>query len=78
MKVCTFGELLVDVTPYGTSDKGYPVCEFNPGGAPANVAVALNNLGVDASFVGQVGDDHYGRFLKSVLDSKVVDTSGLI
>jgi sugar/nucleoside kinase (ribokinase family) len=78
MKVCTFGELLVDVTPYGRSDKGYPVCEFNPGGAPANVAVALKNLGVDASFVGQVGDDHYGRFLKSVLDSKGVDTTGLI
>lgn len=78
MKVCTFGELLVDVTPYGQSDKGYPVCEFNPGGAPANVAVALSNLGVRASFIGQVGDDFYGHFLKSVLDEKKVDTSGLI
>ncbi len=78
MKVCTFGELLIDVTPYGLSDKGYPVSEFNPGGAPANVAVALVNLGVDASFIGQVGDDHWGHFLKSVLDEKKVDTSALL
>lgn len=78
MKVCTFGELLIDVTPYGVSDKGYPVSEFNPGGAPANVAVALVNLGVDASFIGQVGDDHWGHFLKSVLDDKKVDTEGLL
>ncbi len=78
MKVCAFGELLIDVTPYGTSDKGYPVCEFNPGGAPANVAVALKNLGIEASFIGQVGDDYYGRFLKSVLEDKGVDTQGLI
>jgi len=78
MKVCAFGELLIDVTPYGLSDKGYPVSEFNPGGAPANVAVALRNLGVPSSFIGQVGDDFYGRFLKSVLDEKGVDTQGLI
>jgi fructokinase len=77
MKICTFGELLIDVTPYGISDKGYPVCEFNPGGAPANVAVALTNLGIEASFIGQVGDDYYGRFLKRVLDEKGVDTLGL-
>jgi fructokinase len=78
MKVCAFGELLIDVTPYGLSDKGYPVSEFNPGGAPANVAVALVNLGVEASFIGQVGDDFYGRFLKSVLVEKGVDVEGLI
>lgn len=78
MRVCAFGELLVDVTPYGTSDKGYPVCEFNPGGAPANVAVALVNLGLEASFIGQVGDDHYGHFLRDVLREKGVDTSGLL
>lgn len=78
MKVCAFGELLIDVTPYGLSDKGYPVSEFNPGGAPANVAVALVNLGIEASFIGQVGDDYWGHFLKSVLQNKKVDTEGLL
>lgn len=78
MKLCAFGELLIDVTPYGLSDKGYPVSEFNPGGAPANVAVALVNLNQNASFIGQVGDDHWGQFLKKVLDDKQVDTTGLL
>jgi sugar/nucleoside kinase (ribokinase family) len=78
MRLCAFGELLIDVTPYGRSEKGYPVCEFNPGGAPANVAVACVNLGLEASFIGQVGDDHYGRFLRDVLNQKGVDTNGLL
>lgn len=78
MKICAFGELLIDVTPYGISDKGYPVSEFNPGGAPANVAVAVCNLGQAASFIGQVGQDHFGYFLKAVLADKGVDTQGLI
>jgi len=78
MKLCAFGELLIDVTPYGISDKGYELCEFNPGGAPANVAVALRNLEQEASFIGQVGNDHYGNFLRSVLREKSVDVDGLV
>jgi len=78
MKVCAFGELLIDVTPNGISEKGFPVYEFNPGGAPANVAVALQNLGQNASFIGQVGDDHFGHFLASVLKEKLVDIDALL
>lgn len=78
MKVCAFGELLIDVTPNGTSEKGFPVYEFNPGGAPANVAVALQNLGQKASFIGQVGDDHFGHFLAGVLKEKQVDIDSLL
>jgi fructokinase len=78
MKVCAFGELLIDVTPNGTSEKGFPVYEFNPGGAPANVAVALENLGQKASFIGQVGDDHFGHFLAGVLKEKLVDIDALL
>lgn len=78
MKLCAFGELLIDVAPYGVSDRKFPIYEFNPGGAPANVAVAVRNLGQDASFIGQVGNDHFGRFLKDTLESKKVDTEGLL
>jgi len=46
-----------------------------PGGAPANVAVAIGKLGGEAKFVGQVGDDTFGRFLKQALDTYRVDTS---
>ncbi len=78
MKLCAFGELLIDVSPYGVSDKGYPVSEFNPGGAPANVAVACVNLNQQASFIGQVGNDYFGTFLRSVLVDKGVDVEGLL
>ncbi len=77
-KFCAFGELLCDVTAYGTSDRGFPIYEFNPGGAPANVAVALRNLGIEASFMGQVGKDHFGLFLKDTLTSKQVDVDALL
>ena len=78
MKLCAFGELLIDVAPYGVSDRGFPLYEFNPGGAPANVAVAVKNLGQEACFIGQVGKDHFGLFLKQVLINKGVDTEGLL
>ena len=78
MKLCAFGELLIDVAPYGVSQRQFPVYEFNPGGAPANVAVAVRNLGQESCFIGQVGKDHFGLFLKDILDSKKVDTEGLM
>lgn len=45
-----------------------------PGGAPANVAVALQRLGTPSAFVGKVGDDPFGRFLRRALESDGVDT----
>lgn len=78
MKLCAFGELLIDVAPYGVSQRQFPVHEFNPGGAPANVAVAVRNLGQESCFIGQVGHDHFGLFLKDTLDKKKVDTEGLL
>ncbi|NWM30101.1 PfkB family carbohydrate kinase, partial [Escherichia coli] len=50
----------------------------NPGGAPANVAVALSRLGVDVDFVGKVGDDVLGRFLARKLDSEDVNIDNLV
>lgn len=52
--------------------------ERNPGGAPANVAAAVAKLGRQASFLGKVGDDEFGRFLKETLEQQAVDTAGLI
>jgi sugar/nucleoside kinase (ribokinase family) len=78
MKFCAFGEMLIDVTPYGKSERNYDVVECNPGGAPANVAVALANLGQQSSFIGQVGDDYFGHFLQHTLKDKHVDTRGLL
>ncbi|KAF2300232.1 hypothetical protein GH714_010890 [Hevea brasiliensis] len=34
-----------------------------PGGAPANVAIAVARLGGKAAFVGKLGDDEFGHML---------------
>jgi fructokinase len=48
-----------------------------PGGAPANVAVALQRLGTSACFVGKVGDDPFGEFLRESLAQTGVDVTYL-
>ena len=45
-----------------------------PGGAPANVAVALQKLGLNSGFIGKVGDDPFGLFLRKSLEAEGVDT----
>lgn len=75
--VC-LGELLIDFTPAGTSAGGMALYERNPGGAPANVAVAATRLGLSAAFIGKVGADLHGRFLKGILEKEGVDCRGLI
>lgn len=73
----TIGEILIDLT-YSGRDKGVPVYIANPGGAPANVAVAAARLGADAAFIGKVGRDYYGDFLRATLTENGVDISGML
>jgi len=76
--VIALGELLIDFTPSGRSPAGMRLFEQNPGGAPANVLCALSNLGKRTGFIGKVGADMHGDFLKGVLEEKGVNTQGLI
>ncbi len=48
------------------------------GGTSANSAVGLARLGVPTALVGVVGDDGYGRYVRSDLEREGVDTSGLV
>lgn len=75
--VTALGELLIDFTDSGTSPAGQKVVERNPGGAPANVLVALQRLGHSTAFVGKVGCDMHGAFLRQTLEENDVDCSGL-
>jgi fructokinase len=72
------GELLIDFTPEGVSSNGMPLFSQNPGGAVANVACTVSRLGRAAAFIGKVGEDMHGRFLRKALIDAGVDTSGLI
>ena len=42
MDVTAIGEILIDLTQTGVNEAGVPQFSANPGGAPANVAVAAS------------------------------------
>lgn len=75
--ITAIGEILIDLTQTGINEFGVPLFAANPGGAPANVAVAASRLGASAAFVGKVGDDGFGAYLRRVLEDNGVDCSGL-
>ncbi|CAM9204368.1 unnamed protein product, partial [Heterosigma akashiwo] len=78
--VACIGELLID---FVALEKNKPLSEVPffaclPGGAPANVAVALQRLGaLTASFVGKVGNDPFGDKLLRTLEGEGVTVSNL-
>ena len=76
--ITALGELLIDFTPSGHSEKGNGLFETNPGGAPANVLVALSRLNKKTAFIGKVGHDQFGQILKGVLQTQNIDTSNLL
>jgi len=65
--VTALREILIDFTPCGKSVAGQRIFEQNPGGAPANVLTCLSKCGRKTAFIGKVGADMHGAFLKSVL-----------
>ena len=79
-KAICIGELLIDFvsTTPDVALAEAPGFVKAPGGAPANVAVGLAKLGVDAGFIGKVGADAFGDFLREVLQQNSVDTAYLI
>lgn len=76
--IVALGELLIDFTYHGRSENGMRLFEQNPGGAPANMLCAASNLGSSTAFIGKVGRDMHGDYLRRVLEEKGVHTGGLI
>ena len=76
--VVALGELLIDFIECGTSAQGNPLWEANPGGAPCNVLAMLNKLERSTAFIGKVGNDVYGRQLRSVVSDAGIDTTNLL
>lgn len=72
-KIWVLGDAVVDLIPDG--ENHYLKCA---GGAPANVAVGVSRLGVAAGFIGRVGNDPLGQFMKATLDAENVSTSQMI
>lgn len=75
--ITAVGEILIDLTQNGANEQGIPRFTANPGGAPANLAVAAARLGARTAFIGRVGRDSFGDFLRDTLAANGVDVSGL-
>lgn len=75
----SMGELLIDFMPLEKSTRLENVKHFikMAGGAPANVCACYAKLGGDAYFMGQVGDDPFGHYLKETLTKYEVKTEYL-
>ena len=75
--IVTIGEGLIDLTQSGRNEQGIPRFDANPGGAPANLAVAAARLGARTAYIGRVGRDSFGDYLKRCLAENGVDVRGM-
>ena len=75
LNVICLGEILIDFVPSpALSPLGKArYLRIAPGGAPANVAVAMRRLGLTSGFIGKAGDDPFGRFLRDALTRQKLD-----
>ena len=63
-KLYCFGEVLWDLFPSGAK----------PGGAPMNVAIHAQNLGLESAVISAIGDDDRGGTLLDILQERGVNT----
>ena len=77
-EIAALGESLIDFTPSGTSEAGMRIFEQNPGGAPANALAVFAKFGEKVAFIGKVGNDMHGLFLKETMETAGIDTKGMI
>lgn len=76
--IAALGELLIDFTEAGYSKDGMKLFEQNPGGAPANLLTVASHMDYKTAFIGKVGTDMHGAFLKKTLQKEGIDTNSLI
>lgn len=74
-KILCPGEALIDFVSTGEpSLELAKQFEKKAGGAPANAAAAMSKLGVYSYFVGSVGNDPFGKFLKNSMELNDINT----
>ncbi|KXB03554.1 hypothetical protein AKJ47_01635 [candidate division MSBL1 archaeon SCGC-AAA261G05] len=83
IKLITVGDANVDfiVSVNSLPEKGgetrVPTFEMHAGGSAANTCVAAQRLGLKSGFIGRVGSEFFGRFLKREFRKEGVDISQL-
>lgn len=73
----SMGEALIDFIPMDVDTDLKDVSGFikKPGGAPANVAACVSKLGNEAFFIGKLGKDAFGDFLRDTMNNVGINTS---
>ncbi|HCF56560.1 MAG TPA: carbohydrate kinase, partial [Myxococcales bacterium] len=77
--VLCVGEALVDFLPdrKGRRLRDVELWTRCPGGSPANVAIGVSRLSGRSAFLGVVGEDELGYFLRESLAGEGVEVRGL-
>ena len=76
--ITALGEILIDFTPAGADASGDLLFARKAGGAPVNLLAAVAKFGGKAAFIGKVGDDMFGSFLRGVVKSAGISVEGLV
>ncbi len=76
--ITSLGEILIDFTESGLSPAGMRLFEQNPGGAVTNLVAAAARCGAKTAFIGKVGNDMHGAFLKESMEQAGVDMQHLL
>ena len=78
--IVALGDILVDIVslidgPISYGSDTFVRISIAPGGSAANFATWASRLGADAGFIGKVGDDVFGRYLREDLEAEGVAVS---
>ena len=76
--ITALGEILIDFTQYGKDKVDDLVFARKAGGAPVNLLATVSKFGGKAAFIGKVGNDMFGSFLRETLKNVGISDEGLI
>ena len=76
--IVALGEALIDFVPGGQQESGKVSYLGAPGGAPSNVLAAASHLNMQTAFIGKVGNDVFGRLIRSTMERNGICTDGLL
>ena len=66
------------IPEFGQVEKWIDDAELTIGGSAGIFAVGAAKLGLKVTFIGKVGDDHFGYFMKDRMTAQGIDVSGLV
>ena len=76
--VIALGELLIDFNQGALNEHGNYLYEAAAGGAPCNVLSMLQKLGKKTAFIGKIGKDSFGEYLKETIEDIGINTDNLL